>query len=91
MDELQKQAPAPNRKMIIVGINLLVLVAYTIYFRTAAYQELIILGEAVFIGLQVVLCLILAIFVYRKEFLLSAGLVLLIGFSSCWVVFANTH
>jgi hypothetical protein len=77
-----------NSKMIVVGINLLILIAYTIYFRWLAYEELIILAEAVFIFVHVVLCLILAIFVLRKEFLFSALVVLLIGFSSCWVVFS---
>lgn len=74
--------------MLIVGINLLVLAAYTIYLRINN-EELIILGEAFLIAIQLVVCLITAIFIYRKEFLLSAALVLLIGFSTCWVVFSN--
>ncbi|SEN80707.1 hypothetical protein SAMN05192574_104208 [Mucilaginibacter gossypiicola] len=85
--ETLKKAPG-NNKMIVVGINLLVLVAYTIYFRWIVNEELIILAEAVFIFLHVLLCLIVAIFALRKEFLFSALVVLLIGFSSCWVVFS---
>jgi hypothetical protein len=74
--------------MIVVGVNLAILVAYTIYFRWVVNEELIILAEAVVIFLHVLLCLILAIFALRKEFLFSALVVLLIGFSSCWVVFS---
>jgi hypothetical protein len=87
MGEPQKNNSNPNTKMIIVGINLLVLIAYTIYWRVFNNEELIILVEAIFIAFQVAFCLIMAIFVYRKELLLSALVVLLIGFSSCWIVF----
>jgi hypothetical protein len=89
MGEPQKNNSNPNTKMIIVGINLLVLIAYTIYLRVFNNEELIILVEAIFITFQVAFCLIMAIFVYRKELLLSALVVLLIGFSSCWVVFTH--
>ncbi|SDD92371.1 hypothetical protein SAMN05216464_10353 [Mucilaginibacter pineti] len=75
-------------QMIIAGTNLLVLIAYTIYFHTQK-DELIIIGEAFLIVIQIIICLVTAIFVYRKEFLLSAALVLLIGFSTCWVVFTQ--
>ena len=77
-----------KNKIIIVGINLMLLAAYTIYFKLNP-EELIIIGEAFFIAAHVVMCLILAIFICRKEFLLSALLVLLIGFSTCWVVFGS--
>lgn len=85
--EKQKKAPVSN-KMMVVGINLAILAAYTIFFRWVVNEELIILAEAVVIFLHVILCLILAIFALRKEFLFSALVVLLIGFSSCWVVFS---
>jgi hypothetical protein len=85
----EQKAKQGNSKMIVVGINLLILVAYTIYFRWIAYEELIILAEAISIFIHVLLCLVLAIFVLRKEFLFSALIVLLIGFSSCWIVFTN--
>jgi hypothetical protein len=74
-------------KIIIVAINLALLVAYTIYFKTSSKDSLNIILEAVAIGLHVITCLLLAIVVYRKEFLLSALVILLIGFSSCWMVF----
>jgi hypothetical protein len=46
-----------------------------------------VIAEAFFIAIQIIICLITAIFVYRKEFLLSALVILLIGFSTCWAVF----
>jgi len=78
----------PNTKITIVAINLAILIAYTIYFRTSSTDSLTIILEAVAIGIHVITCLLLAIVVYRKEFLLSALVVLLIGFSSCWMVFS---
>ena len=89
MEDLDKQMePAPNKSMLIAGINLGVLAAYTIFLRINN-QELIILGEAFLIAIQIVICLITAIFVYRKAFLLSALLVLLIGLSTCFAVFTT--
>jgi hypothetical protein len=83
------QENSSNTKIIIVAINLAILVAYTIYFKTSSKDSLTIILEAIAIGLHVITCLLLAIVVYRKEFLLSALVILLIGFSSCWAVFAN--
>ena len=89
MEELnKKQQPKQDQKLIIIGINLVVLAAYTIYFGVNK-EELIIIGEAFFIAIQIIICLIAAIFVYRKEFLLSALVILLIGFSTCWAVFSS--
>ena len=85
--ETQKKSPGSN-KMMVVGINLARLAAYTIYFRWGVNEEFIIIAEAFVIFLHILLCLILAIFAWRKEFLFSALVVLLIGFSSCWVVFS---
>ncbi|MGF7074806.1 hypothetical protein ABIC84_002749 [Mucilaginibacter sp. 3215] len=85
--ETQKKSPGSN-KMMVVGINLAILAAYTIYFRWVVNEEFIIIAEAFVIFLHILLCLILAIFALRKEFLFSALVVLLIGFSSCWVVFS---
>jgi len=78
-----------TEKMVVVAINLAILVAYTVYFKTSSKDALNILVDAFAIGFHVIGCLILATFVYRKEFLLSALVILLIGFSSCWVVFNN--
>lgn len=81
------QEDTSNTKIIIVAINLAILIAYTIFFRTSSTDSLTIILEAIAIGIHVITCLLLAIVVYRKEFLLSALVVLLIGFSSCWMVF----
>ncbi|MEO6632451.1 MAG: hypothetical protein ABIN13_12030 [Mucilaginibacter sp.] len=78
----------PNTKIIVVAINLVILAGYTVYFRTSSQDSLNIIVEAFAIGFHVIGCLLIAIFIYRKEFLLSALVVLLIGFSSCWMVFS---
>jgi len=83
----EKQKPEHGKKITIIGINLAVLAAYTIYFGVNNDSEMVI-AEAFFIAIQIIICLITAIFVYRKEFLLSALVILLIGFSTCWAVFA---
>jgi hypothetical protein len=78
-----------SRKIFVVAINMAVMIAYTLYTRYVESGELNIILNAFFVGIHAVLCLILAIFVWRKEFLLSALLVLLIGFSTCWVIFTH--
>jgi hypothetical protein len=89
MEELnKKQRSKHDQKIIVIGINLAVLAAYTIYFGVNKDSEMAI-AEAFFIAIQIIICLITAIFVYRKEFLLSALVILLIGFSTCWAVFAT--
>jgi len=86
----EPQKPRPDYKIMIVGINLAVLATYTIYNSVHRdHDGYIVIGEAFLIAVQIIICLITAIFVYRKEFLLSALVVLLIGFSTCWVVFYN--
>ena len=85
MEMEKKRSP---EKIIIVAINLAILVAYTIYFKTSSKDSLTIILEAIAIGIHVITCILLAIVVYRKELLLSALVILLIGFSSCWVVFS---
>lgn len=76
--------------MLIIGINLLVLIVYTLYLKIE-YQkdEFALIGEAFFIAIQIIICLVMAIAVFHKEFLLSALVVLLIGFSTCWGVFVS--
>ncbi len=89
-DVNENQNPEKNQKIIIIGVNLAVLAAYTIYNSVHRdHDGYIVIGEAFFIAVQIIICLITAIFVCRKEFLLSALVVLLIGFSTCWVVFYN--
>ncbi|OOQ61061.1 hypothetical protein [Mucilaginibacter pedocola] len=81
--------PQPEPQWIVVGINIAVVIAYTIYLRYVDKGQYNIIGDAMLIGMHVVICLLLAIFVLSKEFLMSAALVLVIGFSTCWTVFAT--
>jgi hypothetical protein len=77
-------------QMLVIGINLLVLIVYTLYLKVEyKMDEFAIITEAFCIAVQIILCLIMAIAIYHKEFLLSALVVLLIGFSTCWAVFLN--
>jgi len=85
---MEMEKSGSPEKIIIVAINLAILVAYTIYFKRSSKDSLIIISQAIAIGFHVIACLLLAIVVYRKEFLLSALVILLIGFSSCWIVFS---
>ncbi len=82
--------------MRIVGINLLVLIGYTIVCRLTAVDTR---GEdalgsaallALLIGIHVLFCLLYgaASIKNTKYWLLSSLLVLLIGFSSCWAAFS---
>jgi len=65
------------------------MIAYTLYTRYEEPGELNILVNAFFIAVHIVVCLILAIFIFRKELILSALLILLVGFSTCWLVFSH--
>jgi hypothetical protein len=78
-----------DKKLIIVAINIIVMIAYTLYVRYGQPGELNILVNAFFIAAHIIVCLILAIFFFRKEFVLSALIVLLVGFSTCWLVFSH--
>lgn len=73
----------------MIVINLLILAVYTIFLRVSYgsnyNKEYAFLLDAFLIGCHVVLCLIIAIFTRPREFLLSAGLVLLIGFATCTI------
>jgi hypothetical protein len=81
--------PPRQPQWMVVAINLAIMVAYTIYNKTLDMGADAVLGVAMLIGLHVGLCLLSAIFIFRKEFLLSAAMVLVVGFSTCWLVFAT--
>jgi len=85
MEEIEEPSGKPS--MVIAGLNIAVLIGYTIYLRFVAQGQYNVIGLAFLIAIHVALCLILAIFIYHKEFLLSAGLVLIIGFSTCMLAF----
>ncbi len=73
--------------MWIVGINLVLMLIYTILFRQTQ-ESYPMWGAAFFMMIQIAICLITAIFFKRKAFLLSALAVLLIGFSTCWIAYS---
>ena len=78
--------PVTKLRLVIIVINILVLIGYTIYFDVADKGEYNFIAVAILNAIQFIICLITAIFIYRKEFLLSAALVVLIGFSTCVMV-----
>lgn len=84
-----------NYLLKILGVNLIVLIAYSLIIRglsTKPYRNLnILMISAVLIILHILVNLIIGRVFYSKGemekgrvFMLSAGIVLLIGFSSCW-------
>jgi hypothetical protein len=88
--EIGNSPPAKNTnntQWIVIGANLLIMVMYNLYFGSQP-DHMVIIVVAILIGLHAVICLIMAIFVWRKAFLLSALLVLLIGFSTCLLTFS---
>ena len=79
----------------IAGINLIILVVYTILVRLAnpgsGGMLSVLIISAVIISMHVLVLLGYAIFNYRdkekqlgKAYLLTSGLILLVGFSTCW-------
>jgi hypothetical protein len=64
----------------IVGYNILALVVYTLLFRLVDGG---IILDCLVVGIHVLTCIILAIAVKKWEWVLSAFLVLAIGFSTC--------
>jgi len=86
MEEIEKKQTKTQE--IIIGINLLILIVYTIYLRVDNNNYNFI-TDAFFITIHVVLCLVIAIFTKPRAFLLSAGLVLLIGFATCFAIVAK--
>lgn len=72
--------------VLIYGGNLLLLIGYNVYCRSNYDQGLdFVIGYAVLIGLHLFVCLLLAAIFdkFRRAFVLSAIVVLLIGFSTC--------
>ncbi|PJJ84616.1 hypothetical protein [Mucilaginibacter auburnensis] len=86
-NENNNRAAKKDWTMWIVGINLVVMIIYTILFRQTE-ENYPMWGTAFFMMVQIVICLLTAIFFKRKAFLLSALAVLLIGFSTCWIAYS---
>ncbi len=66
----------------IIGINLVVLIVYTVLCKMVNSLDSLVL-EALIIGLQVFVCIVMAIVKKSGMWLLSGLLVLVIGFSTC--------
>lgn len=92
MNEFDK----PKPEMKIAGINLVILIGYTVATRLTAFGKHgeDILGNALLLAIIIVVHVLVCIFIgaasitQTKPWLLSALLVLLIGFSSCWLAFS---
>jgi hypothetical protein len=84
--------PEPNKNMLIVGINMGVLIAYTFCLRLISPDADSVIGLALIIAIHFVLCMFLAnIRKYTKAFLLSAAAVILIGYSTCYIAYGVFH
>lgn len=66
----------------ILGINLMILIIYTLLCKMANNLDSLAF-EAMFIGVQVFVCIGMAIAKRSGMWLLSGFLVLIIGFSTC--------
>ncbi|MEO3403147.1 hypothetical protein AAFN85_04545 [Mucilaginibacter sp. CAU 1740] len=71
-----------NNNLKILGFNLLALVIYTVLCKLANNISTLVI-EAFLVGLQVLVCLIVAAAQRDLVWLLSAFMVLAIGFSTC--------
>lgn len=83
---------AANRKssgfnIHIIAINLIILLGYTVALRFFEANEANFIIDALLIFLQFLICILGAGMYgkFRKEFVLSSVLVLLIGFSTCYL------
>lgn len=74
--------------MRIVGINLALMLIYTIVFKSMG-DNYSIIEVAFLMVIHIVMCLITAIFFKPRAFLLRALAVLLIGFSTCWIAYSG--
>lgn len=86
--------PGGNANMYVIGGNMLLLVFYTIYIKTNDPNSDSIIALAFIIGFHVLLNIVAGIPLlffrklekYGKACLLSSLAVLLIGFSTCFLV-----
>jgi len=71
--------------VLIIGINMIVFLAYTLWVRSGRDNEFGFIAEAFFMAIHIILCMVAAIIGYRKQFLISALVILLVGFSTCYI------
>ena len=79
---------------IIIGVNLLFLMLYTSSFYAEKGQHLAIVVHALFIGYHLCALIFIAVIAHffgkkeiEKAFWLSLGIVLLIGFGTCVIIY----
>lgn len=77
----EKPGAKPTTGMRLVGINLGVLVGYTVICAVAGDSGLIL--DAFIIAIHVIICIGMAAAARRWAWLLSGLIVLIIGFSTC--------
>jgi len=77
-----------NKNSLIAGINLGLLIAYTLYIRIAGGSGYSIIFLAAIIFFHFLTALIIYAFTSLKGFLLSAALIVLIGFSTCVIAYS---
>jgi hypothetical protein len=71
--------------ILIIGTNMIIFMAYTLWVRSGRDNEFGFIAEAFFMAIHIVLCMVAAIIGYRRQFLISALVILLIGFSTCYI------
>ncbi|MFI5139659.1 MAG: hypothetical protein ACHQIM_17695 [Sphingobacteriales bacterium] len=88
MEEKKKN----NGTMLIVLINMIILISYTLFIRISSKDAYAIIPLAFIILLHFLICLVLgaAWERFRRAFFLSSLAIVLIGFSTCYIAF-NIH
>ena len=79
---------------IIIGVNLLFLMLYSFVWNATQENHLAIIGLAFIIFCHLIALIFIAIIAHlrkkddvAKAFWLSVGIVLLIGFSTCFIIY----
>ena len=75
-----------DKTMMIVGVNLIIMISYTLIVRTTLGLDGAFL-LALMLAFHFILCLLIAPFIHGKAFVLSSLAVLLIGFSTCYLAY----
>ncbi|MCD8739436.1 hypothetical protein LT679_02375 [Mucilaginibacter roseus] len=80
-----EQNPEPNKRPIymgITGINLMVMIGYTLMCGLAGEEGLLV--QIFLVIIHAIVCVIVAPFARKWEWVLAGLLVLIIGVSSCF-------
>jgi predicted neutral ceramidase superfamily lipid hydrolase len=87
---------ATSKSMIIVAVNVVILFIYTILLRTSSNNSDYIIAIAFLIALHFIISILIGIVclifkplgAFAKGFLLSSLVVILVGFSTCYLSFS---